>query len=123
MGGGTCRPCRAWPAIGIVDWFFVGIDFLLPFAAITAGWRWRYATLLFFPAHFAGHLLPGIYLHLVHWALVLIVATLITPAAANSATEIANSHQRFQSNCRTVITATTFASDSGMSTFQASDMS
>jgi hypothetical protein len=64
------------PAIGIVDWFFVGIDFLLPFAAITAGWRWRYFTLLFFPAHFAGHLLPGIYLHVVHWALVLIVAAL-----------------------------------------------
>lgn len=64
------------PAIGIVDWFFVGIDFLLPFAAITGRWRWRYWTLLLFPVHFAGHLLPGIYLHIVHWAIVLIVAAI-----------------------------------------------
>lgn len=68
------------PAIGIVDWFFVGIDFLLPFAAITApslrGMRWRYATLLLFPAHFGGHLLPGVWLHVVHWMLVGIVTWL-----------------------------------------------
>lgn len=64
------------PAIGIVDWFFVAIDFLLPFVALTApslsGARWRFATLLFFPVHFAGHLLPGVWLHAVHWMLVLV---------------------------------------------------
>lgn len=68
------------PAIGIVDWFFVAIDFLLPFVALTAPSlaraRWRYLTLLLFPAHFAGHLLPGVWLHVVHWALVLLVAGL-----------------------------------------------
>lgn len=71
------------PAIGIVDWFFVGIDFLLPFVALTAPssgrsertW-WRYLTLLCFPAHFAGHLLPGLWLHAVHWCLVLLAAAL-----------------------------------------------
>ncbi len=65
------------PAIGIVDWFFVAIDFLLPFAAITApalaARRSRYLTLLLFPAHFGAHLLPGLWLHAVHWTLVLIV--------------------------------------------------
>ena len=65
------------PAIGIVDWFFVGLDFLLPFVAITGSrLRWRYLTLLFFPVHFAGHLLPGLWLHAVHWLLVLIAAWL-----------------------------------------------
>jgi hypothetical protein len=62
-------------ATGVVEWFFAGVDFLLPFAAITAGWRWRYATLLFLPAHWAGHLLPAPYLPIVHGALALIVAT------------------------------------------------
>ena len=71
------------PAIGIVDWFFVGIDFLLPFAAITGSrLRWRYLTLLFFPVHFAGHLLPGIWLHVVHWMLVLIAAWLALRSSA-----------------------------------------
>jgi hypothetical protein len=64
------------PAIGIVDWFFVAIDFLLPFVAMTApslrGKRSRYLSLLLFPAHFAGHLLPGVWLHVVHWSLVLL---------------------------------------------------
>src|SRR5688500_13129778 len=40
------------PAIGIVDWFFVAIDFLLPFAVLTApsmaDVRWRYLSLLLF---------------------------------------------------------------------------
>ena len=68
------------PAIGIVDWFFVAIDFLLPFVALTtpalARSRWKFATLLAFPVHFAAHLLPGIWLHVVHWGLVLIVLAL-----------------------------------------------
>jgi hypothetical protein len=89
------------PAIGIVDWFFVGIDFLLPFAVLTSGERAsrpqrsgvspdrgvgrrarRPATaagtpaLLFFPIHFGAHLLPGIWPHVVHWALVLLVVWL-----------------------------------------------
>lgn len=64
------------PAIGIVDWFFVGIDFVLPFAAITAPLLRerpaRFLTLLLFPAHFAAHLLPGVWLHSVHWLLVIV---------------------------------------------------
>jgi len=68
------------PAIGIVDWFFVAIDFLLPFVALTApslaNARWRYLTLLLFPVHFAGHLLPGVWLHIVHWCLVLVTVGL-----------------------------------------------
>lgn len=69
------------PFIGIVDWFFVGIDFLLPFLALTAAGRglgaWRWATLLAFPLHFGSHLLiepvapwlPIPVFHLVHWLL------------------------------------------------------
>ena len=68
------------PAIGIVDWFFVAIDFLVPFVVLTtpslARARWRFLTLLLFPVHFAGHLLPGVWLHVVHWALVLLMAGL-----------------------------------------------
>src|SRR5687768_7422512 len=68
------------PAIGIVDWFFVAIDFLLPFVALTAPSlaraRWKYLTLLLFPIHFAGHLLPGVWLHIVHWCLVLVTVGL-----------------------------------------------
>ena len=64
------------PAIGIVDWFFVGIDFVWPFAAFATRWRWRWLTLAAFPIHFGGHLLPGIWLHVIHWMLVLIVAWL-----------------------------------------------
>lgn len=74
------------PAIGIVDWFFVAIDFLLPFVVLTApsmaDVRWRYLTLLFLPAHFAGHLLPGVWLHVVHWCLVLLMAGLALRAEA-----------------------------------------
>lgn len=74
------------PAIGIVDWFFVAIDFLLPFVVLTApsmaGKRWRFLTLLLFPAHFAGHLLPGVWLHVVHWCVVLLVAWLALRAEA-----------------------------------------
>lgn len=54
-----------FPAIALVDWAFVAIDFLLPFEL----WRrraplpWRLAGLLLFPIHLAGHAinaaLPG----------------------------------------------------------------
>jgi len=69
------------PFIGLVDWFFVGTDFLLPFVALTApalrGVRWRWATLAAFPLHFAAHLsvsrpselVPVPLYHLAHWAL------------------------------------------------------
>lgn len=69
------------PPIGLVDWAFVGLDFLLPVIALTAPAlrtaRWRAATLLLFPLHFAGHLVtervvPGVPvpgLHIVHWLL------------------------------------------------------
>ncbi|MFL6198978.1 MAG: hypothetical protein ACJ76J_07365, partial [Thermoanaerobaculia bacterium] len=60
------------PWIGLVDWFFVGTDFLLPFLALTApalaGRPARYLTLLLFPLHMAAHLwLPG--LDAAHWLL------------------------------------------------------
>jgi tetratricopeptide (TPR) repeat protein len=71
----------AVPWIGLVDWFFVGTDFLLPFLALSApslrGRPARFLSLLLFPVHFASHLsvaplsqavpVPG--LHLCHWAL------------------------------------------------------
>lgn len=50
-----------FPAIALVDWGFVAIDFLLPFEL----WRrhaplpWRLAGLLLFPIHLAGHALAG----------------------------------------------------------------
>ena len=69
------------PWIGLVDWFFVGTDFLLPFLVLTApalaGRPARFLALLLFPLHMASHLwtdpvaqgvpLPGF--HLVHWLL------------------------------------------------------
>lgn len=64
------------PDAGIVEWFFSGIDFLLPFAAITGRWKWRWWTLLFFPVHFAGHLLPADCLDVVHWSIAVIVAAI-----------------------------------------------
>lgn len=78
------RPWLEMPAVGLVDWALVGVDFLLPFAALTApppataaARRRRWLTLLAFPAHFAGHLwvaelgpaFPAPGLHLVHWLL------------------------------------------------------
>jgi tetratricopeptide (TPR) repeat protein len=69
------------PWIGLVDWFFVGTDFLLPFLVLTApalaGRPVRFLALLLFPLHMASHLwvapvaegvpVPGF--HLVHWLL------------------------------------------------------
>ena len=76
------------PFIGIVDWFFVGVDFLLPFVVITApalaGRPARFLTLLAFPVHFGAHLfvgriapsLPIPVFHLAHWALLALVVWL-----------------------------------------------
>lgn len=67
------------PWIGLVDWFFVGADFVLPFAVITApalrGRRQRFLSLLIFPLHFGAHLFvrplaewfPVPLFHLAHW--------------------------------------------------------
>jgi tetratricopeptide (TPR) repeat protein len=69
------------PFIAIVDWFFVGADFLLPFLALTApglrGRPARFLAVLAFPLHFASHCfsasaLGGIPIpvhHLAHWSL------------------------------------------------------
>ncbi len=69
------------PFIGIVDWFFSGTDFLLPFLSLTAPAMRkrpaRYLTLLAFPGHFGAHLLvqrpapwfPIPVYHLAHWTL------------------------------------------------------
>jgi tetratricopeptide repeat protein len=61
------------PWIGLVDWFFVGTDFLLPFLALTApalaGRPARFLALLLFPLHMASHLWIGPGFHLVHWLL------------------------------------------------------
>jgi len=73
------------PWIGLVDWFFVGTDFVLPFAVLTApalaGRPARWLALAAFPAHFAAHLAPGRIApwfpvpghHLAHWLLLGIV--------------------------------------------------
>jgi hypothetical protein len=50
------------PTIAIVDWSFVGLDFLLPFVAWTSRdlpVRLRLATLLAFPFHIFAHLFPS----------------------------------------------------------------
>lgn len=82
------------PFIGIMDWFFVGVDFLLPFMAITAPALARrpvrYLALLAFPLHFGAHCfintiseaIPIPLFHLAHWALIGILIWL----AARSAT-------------------------------------
>ena len=73
------------PPIGIVDWFFVATDFLLPFVAITTlRTPWRFATLLLFPLHFGSHALteplhdavPIPFFHLVHWLLLALLLAL-----------------------------------------------
>ena len=76
------------PFIGIVDWFFVGVDFLLPFVVITApafaGRPARFLTLLAFPLHFGAHLFVGRIapfvpipvFHLAHWVLLALVVWL-----------------------------------------------
>jgi len=73
------------PLIGLVDWFFVGTDFLLPFVAISApSLRQRparFLSLLLFPVHFGAHLfvepispsVPIPIFHLVHWLLLALV--------------------------------------------------
>lgn len=91
------------PFIGLVDWFFVGVDFLLPFALLTAGGPRRrparFLSLLAFPIHFGAHCfvdriggsLPIPAFHLVHWAglaLLLVLAgrsTAVDPAFAGPA--------------------------------------
>lgn len=76
------------PWIGLVDWFFVGTDFLLPFLVLTApalaGRPVRFLALLLFPLHMVSHLwiaplsegmpIPGF--HLVHWLLLGLVVWL-----------------------------------------------
>lgn len=82
------------PPIGIVDWFFVATDFLLPFLAITAlTTPWRFATLLLFPIHFGSHAFTGVIheavpipiFHLVHW---LLLAMLIALAMHGTAKDV-----------------------------------
>lgn len=76
------------PWIGLVDWFFVGTDFLLPFLVLTApalaGRPVRYLTLLLFPLHMSAHLwLPG--LDLAHWLLLGLVLWLALRSPAEDA--------------------------------------
>ncbi len=85
------------PWIGLVDWFFVGTDFLLPFLVLTApalaGRPVRFLALLLFPAHMASHLwvgnlsegvpIPGF--HLVHWLLLGLVIWLALRSPAEDA--------------------------------------
>lgn len=77
------------PWIGLVDWFFVGTDFLLPFLALTAPalsrQPARYLTLLLFPLHMAAHLLPGPGLHAAHWILLALVLWLALRSKAEDA--------------------------------------
>ncbi len=69
------------PKTALIDWFFVGTDFLLPLAVLVSpelrSRRSRYLALLSFPIHFASHALAGTSLpgtaipahHFVHWIL------------------------------------------------------
>lgn len=88
------------PWIGLVDWFFVGSDFLLPFLVLTApALRHRparFLALLAFPVHFGSHLLteplhaalPVPVFHLVHWALLaLLLALALRPTPLDAAFE------------------------------------
>ena len=81
------------PFIGIVDWAFVGIDFLLPFAVITApGFRRRPERFLAssaFPLHFGAHCFvkppiggfPIPTYHLIHWLLLAVLLWLAMRSA------------------------------------------
>lgn len=82
------------PWIGLVDWFFVGTDFLLPFLVLTtpalSGRPARFLSLLLFPLHMASHLwiepvatVPGF--HLVHWLLLGMVVWLALRSAVEDA--------------------------------------
>jgi hypothetical protein len=59
------------PLTGLVDWFFVGTDFLLPFLVLTApalaGRPVRFLAILLFPLHMVSHLWVANLL--VHWLL------------------------------------------------------
>lgn len=88
------------PPIGIVDWFFVATDFLLPFLAITTlRTPWRFATLLLFPLHFGSHAFTAVLheavpiplFHLVHW---LLLALLLALAMHGAATDIPFNERR-----------------------------
>lgn len=86
------------PWIGLVDWFFVGTDFLLPFLVLTApafaGRPLRFLTLVLFPIHMASHLwvgdvAPGVPIpgfHVVHWLLLGLVLWLAMRSPAEDAT-------------------------------------
>src|SRR5688572_21141936 len=94
------------PFIGIVDWFFVGVDFLLPFLVLTApalaGRPARFLTLLAFPMHFGAHLFVGRIapavpipvFHLAHWALLALVVGLALRSEARDAAFDAAADQR-----------------------------
>ncbi len=79
------------PWIGLVDWFFVGTDFLLPFLVLTAPALSRkparFLSLLLFPLHMVSHLwiepIPGF--HLVHWLLLGLVLWLALRSPAEDA--------------------------------------
>lgn len=76
------------PFIGLVDWLFVGLDFLLPFLALTApalrDRPVRWLSLAVFPLHFGAHafleplspMLPIPVVHLVHWGFVAVLVAL-----------------------------------------------
>jgi hypothetical protein len=84
------------PPIAIVDWLFVGFDFLFPFVVLTApafrNRTWRWLSLLTFPFHFFAHSFSGARLgvvpvhHAAHWALVaLLIALMLRSEAEDDA--------------------------------------
>jgi hypothetical protein len=76
------------PMVGIVAWFSVGFDFLIPYYLIRhyrkPGQWWPFLTLLIFPVHMGMHLfgervsdlLPMTPYNAWHWAMVLVVMCL-----------------------------------------------
>lgn len=94
------------PAIGLVDWSFVAVDFLWPFVVLTATKRfWGLVLLAAFPLHFASHLavdriseiVPVPWFHAVHWLLaaMLVAAALLRPERDRGFVEPASVRRRF----------------------------
>jgi hypothetical protein len=81
------------PMVGIVAWFSVGFDFLIPYYLIRhyrrPGQLWPFLTILIFPLHMATHLfhdrlsaiVPITPYNIYHWGMVL--ATMILPFASS----------------------------------------
>lgn len=95
------------PFIALVDWSFVGLDFLLPFLVLTSpaprASPTRFLTLGVFPLHFAAHAfthtpfqwLPIPVFHLVHWILMALLLWLALRSSVEDAAFEADKEARW----------------------------